>query len=271
MSASSEIPLWRRLAFGLLLIAAPVPLLMKVHGDFDKLALPALSPLLAALVVHLPRLGPQLMARSIAWANALLGVVLAVLGGSTESTVGAVLCGGSAAALALLGRQGLAQAAAASGRRAVAFPGTLLLLMVLTLADAQTYTLFAVLLHFDRAGMGLALGAAAMIVGFVGLYRVEIWGAVVSVGASVLLLLAYLVVYPHSLGKDHMNELVGGMSFAQIVAGAPMLFAIATERKLPRMPPVIRLVAGPVFLGLVTLLAVGSAIHHGRWPQMHEE
>ncbi|MDB4932070.1 MAG: hypothetical protein JWM10_4554, partial [Myxococcaceae bacterium] len=73
---------------------------MKIGPDAKPAAwIPFLGPVVAAVMVQLPGLAPQLLARGLWWSNVVLGVILAVLGGRSESTVGLTLLYGCGAAL----------------------------------------------------------------------------------------------------------------------------------------------------------------------------
>jgi hypothetical protein len=236
-------------------------LTVEVDGsDRWKVAAPLAALAVAAAVIHLPRLGPQLLARAAWWSNLVVGVLLCVLGGSSERDWGfalAVLCGG---ALLVAGGQGLAEAGEREARAPAAFRGSLLLLMVLALADAQTFLLMGILSddHGHRAdAMVLFTGAAALACGFVGLYRLAVWGAVVNVAASVVLL--SLSIVGAFQWKDN-RPTVGALAGLQVVCAAPMLVSLALHRPLlPRTSARFRSVVTTAAIVAVIVLGGLSA------------
>ena len=74
----------------------------------------------------------------------------------------------------------------AGGYTPTAFAGTLQLLMVLVLADMQTCLLLGALEGTDHPrAMAMFVAAAALfVVAFVGLYRLRVWGVMVSMGTA---------------------------------------------------------------------------------------
>jgi hypothetical protein len=221
--------------------------------------IPVLGPVVAALMVQLPAMGPQLLARGLWWSNVVLGVILATLGGRSESTIGLTLLYGCGAALVLADRRALAAAAERADFRPVAYAGTLQLLMVLALADAPTLALFASIERGRHGGIGhlaLAAAAAALLVGFVGLYRLALWGVLVTAATSLALgvAVAARVVVVHR----EMDQAVMAICAVQLLVVAPMLASIAARRPLPAPSPRLR---GALANALViALAAVATAV-----------
>lgn len=218
--------------------------------------IPVLGPVAAAVLAHVPSLGAQLLARGLWWSNLVLGVILCALGSRRESAVGLSLVIGCGAALVIADRRALAAAAERAGFRPVAFAGTIQLMMVLALADAPTLLLFATLESdhpASRAAVALAATAAALLVGFIGLYRLALWGVLVNVGAS-LALGAALATRALSVERDLVTPLLA-LSALQVLVALPMLASIVTRRPLPAPSARTR---GALATALVVALALAS-------------
>jgi hypothetical protein len=260
----SRVPLWRRLATSGAGLMGGLALVLFEKGE-PAVLIPTVFLALAALAIHAPRLGPQLFARAVWWANLGLGTILCLLGSDTEARIGIWLSIGSGAALLGIGRQGLVEAEERSGYLPAAHRASLLLLMVLAMADAQTFLLMGAL-ELDNSSRGLsglfmfAVGAL-FVVGFVGLYRLAPWGALVTAGTS---LVTFVVVGAEVIRVDSdFFEIVLVLTVVQMLATAPMLIAMVSGRSiLPPLPARSReLAAGSVVLLLigVSLLRIAGA------------
>lgn len=220
--------------------------------------IPVLGPVVGAVLVQLPALGAQLVARGLWWSNFVLGLILVVVGSRSESGIGLALVLGCGAALALADRRALTAAAERADFRPVAYAGTIQLLMVLALADAPTLLLFSQIAarRHDGGGMLLMAAGLSLLVGFIGLYRMALWGVLVTAGTA----LALGVAIATGLARvDH--DLVAPMvaiCAVQVAVAAPMLGSIATRRPLPALPPRVR---GQLATGLLALLALGSVAY----------
>ncbi len=143
--------------------------------------------LLAAGLVWRPSLPSQLLVRAALWSNLLLGVLLSVNGQSIEQLPGGVVALATGAALLVLGRAGLDQPSPAFSP--AAFRGSLVLALVMALADTQSLALFGAL-QLDRslsaAGPLLAC-AGLMVIAIVGLYRLRVWGLALNIAANLLI------------------------------------------------------------------------------------
>jgi hypothetical protein len=186
----------------------------------------------AGLMWH-RQLASQLFARAVLWSNLILGGLITVLGSDRERTVALVLLGATAGALLLLGRRGLDEKTPGAFAP-VAFRRTLLALMVMALADAQTLLLFATLsfedsfVHASRAATYLALGGG-LVLGIVGLYRLRVWGLLLhaaSCGALIALALLGALQLPVELGWA-----LAATAIAQLVISAPLAFALVRGRR----------------------------------------
>jgi hypothetical protein len=244
----------RRMGAGVAGIAGISVLVADVHGsDRGKLLLPIGALVAAALLIHLRGLGPQLVARAAYWANLGLGTIVCVLGGSHERTSGVALAAGCGAALLLVGRHGIGEAGERAGYAPSAFRSSLLLLMVLALADAQTFFLFSLLewddgkLGSSDAGVMLFGAGVLLVIGFVGLYRLAIWGALLNVATCACVLLLTL-----SRGvrlDSDFRPVVAILTSLQLVVAAPMMVSLVLRRPLFREPP-------PALRGLIANAAV---------------
>jgi hypothetical protein len=255
---STAVPLWRRLAAGALGLSAAATLAVEVRGsDRWKIALPVGALVAAAGVVHLGRLGPQLLARAVWWANLVLGTILCVFGGSSERADGLLMALACGAALLAIGGKGLVEGGERAAYAPATFRGSLLLLMVLALADAQTLLLIA-LLSWDKGhpGEAVLLGAAGLALagGFVGLYRIQVWGALVNVAVCGALL---LIVIGGALRDHDFWKIVGALSVAHLAAAAPLLASRLLGPPAMRVAPRVRRAAAvAIILGLMGLSAL---------------
>lgn len=255
----------RRLVASALSLGALAALAQTAPSDWWILGVPLSLLVVAAFTVHVTKLGPQLLARAVWWSNLALGVVLTVLGNGRERTGGVELACTCGVALLAIGRDGLGEATETDAYAPAAFRSSLLLLMVFALADAQTFLLFAVVAlvgRGDSAGLGLlmAFSGIAYLIGFLGLYRVALWGALVTVATSALM---FVIV---TLGIVHVDgELRGFFSLlngVHVLAASPMLFSVLTGKRLPTPSPLVRRVASiGVIVGLLVLSVVCSALH----------
>lgn len=236
------------------------------HGAKSAACIPIVALAVAAVAVQVAALGAQLLARALWWSNLALGALLCVTGGSSEFVLGVSLTVGCAAALALADRRALAAAAETAGFRPVAYAGTLQLLMVLALADAQTLGLFAAI-GAHRSGPEespalLMLGAAAFLVAFAGLYRLALWGVVVSMSAALALLvtLATGALHPHG----DVVALLYALALLQLAAPVPMIVSMVTRKPLPALPPRARSAAATGVVVAVALASVLAAFYRAR-------
>jgi hypothetical protein len=174
-----------------------------------------------------------------------------------------------AAALLLAGRAGLD---AASGRfRPVAFRGTLVLSLVLALADAGSLsfcTFGTAMSGWRDAGAALALGALALLacVGVVGLLRLRTWGLLVALASNLLVgTLALTGALPL---PPPLRWLFMGTAGLQLIVPLPMLVTIVRRRPPPpdrwqRFRSVATTVA---ILGLAAFVAYAGIVRE--WPPL---
>lgn len=247
----------RAIAAGVVALVGAALFRQKLGVDPKPVAwLPVIGPLVAALLVQFPSLGAQLLARGLWWSNVVLGVILVYAGTRNESLLGLPLVLGCGAALVLADRRALAAAAERADFRPVAYAGTIQLLMVLALADAPTLLLFTqVESRLGPTPGSAALGVAAigLLVGFIGLYRVALWGVLVTAGTSLALGVALASGAAHI--DHHLDRPLTAICVVQVLVAAPMLLSLATRRPLPVVPPRVR---GALATALLVALALGS-------------
>ena len=258
----TAVPLWRRLLAGIGGLGSGIALVVWVHDhNIYKVAPAILAVLVAAFAVHVPRLGPQVFARAAWWANLGLGSMIAFTSAS-ESDEALSYLAPSAFALLVVGRQGIAEAEERTGHVAGAFRSALLLLMVLALADAQTFTVFGLItLDADPIGYTLLLfgAAGALVIGFVGLFRLALWGAVVN--AVVCAAMFVLALLGFLGGRDTIRVALLVLTGLHVLVAAPVILAAIRGAKLPSLPSRIRtiLMTGGILL-VVALAALRVAL-----------
>lgn len=256
----------RTLLAGAAATAAGLTFFLKIGANPKPIAaMPVLAPVVGAVLVQFSSLGAQLLARGLWWSNFVLGLVLVFAGSRSESTVGLTLVLGCGAALALADRRSLTGAAERADFRPVAYAGTLQLLMVLALADAPTLLLFSQIeaRHGERADPAALMAAAALLlVGFVGLYRLRLWGVLVTAGTGLALGTA-LATGVVRLDRD-LNAPLTAICAVQVLAAAPMLVSLATRRPLPALPSRTRGALATVAIALLALAAVVFAMWRRR-------
>lgn len=186
---------------------------------------------LAAVFAQLPHLGAQLAARGFWWSNFVLGVLFCVFDSGGQRTASFGLTTGAAVALLLAPASALQQAAARAKYRPGLSPVTLQLLMVLAIADAETLGLFAIASSHNRPtpyeAWVYALGALGFLVGFVGLYRLALWGVFASWVTAAAVLTAVLAGF--GFDRD-LRTALAVLSTLQLAAPLPMLIALVRKR-----------------------------------------
>lgn len=191
----------------------------------------------SALLVWRRHVGGQLLARAVWWSNLVLGTLIAVSGGSSERTVAALLACCTGAALVAVGRADLDEATPSGAFLPLAFRGTLICLLVMAMADAQSLLLFGALEmtdppnHLGHASLTDALPlslALPLLVAVVGLYRLRLWGLVLDLAASAALA-AFAATGTLELPKPLLVAYVATAA-AQWLVALPLLVALARRR-----------------------------------------
>lgn len=197
----TDLPLWRR---GLAVVAGlgvAARFGAEIGRDVSWVLYGYVAVVAAASLASLRgSVAAQLGARSVWWANLLLGALIAASSTHSERVFGAHLAILSGAAILAAGRRGLDAADDDAGFVPKAFRTTLLAVMVMGLADALTLGLFGAMglatTHarwedhgqFARA-VPLAI-AATLALGFVGLLRLRFWGLLLDLAADGAILVA---------------------------------------------------------------------------------
>jgi hypothetical protein len=179
----------------------------------------------------------QLFARAVHWSNLGLGVILCILGSHNERDRGVVLAIGCALALLVAGRVGLRHAERRAAFVPAAFKSSLLLLMVLALADAQTFVLLGGAALTDRqSSLSLVLfgAAAVMTVGFMLLMRLSLAGLFANV-VTCLVVLAYAA--SHTGSHKSFPEIMMVLAVLHLLAASPTLYGVLTRQPAPGLGP----------------------------------
>ncbi len=214
---------------------------------------PVVALVVAAVAAQLRPLGAQLLARGLWWSNLVLGVLLCATGNGPEEGIGEALAAGCGVALVVADRRALAEASEGAGYRPVAYAGTLQLLMVLALADAQTLGLFALIFYPQAQSVLLGVGALGLLAGFAGLYRLSLAGVAATMATSLGVLVA-LATQAVRVDRD-LDAPLMVISAVQLAVPLPMLASIALRRPLPAPPARLR---GRLADAVVVALVVGA-------------
>ncbi len=230
--------------------------------DFpDKAAVlvPVAMPFVAAIAIQVRSLGAQLAARAAWWSNLALGAILTLTGGRSDGRYGVYLCVGAGGALLIAGRAGVADATRRTGFAPAAFKNTLLALMILALADASTFLLIG-LIEPREPGMLLIVASVVLCVGFVGLYRLALWGVLVNVITSTIVAVV-IGTRLVPLDKEIMMPIaiLGGL---QLAVAAPMLLSLVTGRAPRAIPQRVSAMGAAVLITVLMLVSVASRF---RW------
>jgi hypothetical protein len=222
--------------------------------------IPVVAIMTAAVAIFVPRLVAQLLARGLLWSNTLLGVLIAILSGTDKVDYAAPLLLGCGGALLLGERRALAEATEARDERPVAYAGTLEVLMILALADAQSFIFFAWIEGSNHhAARFYAAAALGLLVGFVGLYRLAFWGVACTMGTSALFAVG-IVSDVIRVDKELSVPLLVLMAL-QLLVPLPMVVSAVLGRPLPELPRRTRALIGTVAISvlIVVSLVIGAA------------
>ncbi len=228
------------------------------------LLIPVLGLLTGAVAIQVSRLDAQLLARAVWWSNLGLGVTLCVLGNIREREAGiavAITCG---LALLVAGKGTPREAEARARFMPAALRSSLLLLLVLALADAQTFALFgAASLDRTVAGVVFLVAAAALLGGFVLLLRLSFAGLLVNVGACALLLVFALLGSANIKGS--LRAVTAVLCAVHLACASPALLSFASKRPLPSLGPRARDVATTIaVVGMVAAAVIVFFSRGGR-------
>ncbi len=222
------------------------------------LLIPVVGLVVAGVAAMLAPLPAQLFARAVQWSNLGLGFVLAVLGSARERPHGALLAIACGTALLTMGRQGLVEAERRAGFVPVALRSSLLLLMVLALADAQTFVLFGAAMLGERESKGFGyvlVGAAlALTCGFVLLMRLSLVGLVLNVVACGAVL-AWSVAHAGHIGNDPLT-VVGTLALVHLLVALPTIVSAVRGKSVGGLGPRARSIGATTVIGFVMVIAL---------------
>jgi len=222
----------RRVVASLASLAISAVFIARFHGENIRdpawvlCAIFVGAPAFAAGALWTRPMWAQVLARGFWWSFLLFGTFLSVTGDGSERSLGPgwALAGG--VALLAAGRLGLD--AADARFRPVAFRGTLVLTLVLAMADLLLF-LWVGIVDVDRGHGGLLLLLPPMAAGVIGLLRLRTWGLLVGIATNLLIvtLMATEVLHvPHW----SVRVLIMSSAVAQLIVPLPMLVTIATGR-----------------------------------------
>ena len=177
-----------------------------------------------------PSLLPQLLARALWWQSALLGLLVTLDQHQPESALAMFV--GSAVAIAAAGTAGLWNETRSFVP--VAFRRTLLLSLILALADFEALALYGSIFLEERSSYGQTIpffvAAGAMGVSIFGLYRLKLWGLAACLVCNVAIAGCALTgVF------DLPGVLVAGLTataVAQVLLPLPLVRRMMTQSRL---------------------------------------
>lgn len=246
-----------------LAIAARIYLLLGswrsgVQDIFQGLTLAV--PVVAGLLIWSRRLPAQLLARGAWWAMLLFAAILSITSPSYGRSLGAFVAACCAIALLAAGGRGLDN----RGRFApVAFRGTLLVALVLAMADAGAFAWFGLGNAIFEHSYSVIVIVPLMVAGVVGLLQLRTWGLVVGLVANltiVILAATGVLNLPSPL-----RQLFIGSAALQMVVPLPMIVSILRGRA-PRPDAWRRtkaIVPAVVVLAIAALCLYACLLHHG--------
>lgn len=255
------------LGIGVFNIAAPgwtgrtCALIDRVHVAMI-VGLPGAAVALALVLLRRPGVGGQMLARALLWSTALAGAQTSVLEPTAvplTSAAAAVLCG---AALLVLREHGLEPERYVGRFAPIGHRGVLTLTIIVAVGDAETLLAWAngSLWHAWEAG----LCGFAMMLGVIGLARLELWGLLLSTAMGVAVT---------ALGAAGLLGLpMGVIVFLAISGAAQIVLAAVVLRSVRRgtvaeWPLLSRWGAPLVWFTIALAMATGAA----GWFGLHVE
>jgi hypothetical protein len=243
--------------------------MMRQWGGHLPWALWIPSGLLAvsALLLHHRSLGAQLTARAVFWSNLILGTLIAISSSSSERMIAGGLAIATGSALLAVGRRGLDEAPGPFVP--VAFRATLIGIVVMALADAQSLLLFGALSvaepslvvpHTNYLALSFAL---ALTVGIVGIYRLKLWGVALNVATNCALAVVALsgrLALPTPLAWAYTAT-----AALQLLATTPLVIALARGKARPSAPSLSSrsaVLGGAFVIALMALACYGVLAQH---------
>ncbi|HSK04841.1 MAG TPA: hypothetical protein VK932_26510 [Kofleriaceae bacterium] len=216
----------------LLAILASV-FMIKVAERTPVLLLPAALPVLAAVLLHRPRLQAQLVARAALWAAMILHMLLGHVEAHVNARPNASIAVAVAGALALLVAGRVSPGAEPGAFQPAAYRKTLTLSLVLALADTFTlwmWTAFALLGGAPTLDMlGFLACAIVTLVGAIGLYRLRMWALALNVLANVGIALLFGA---RIIDVQELRLVFIASALAQLLVALPVLAGVILHRPL---------------------------------------
>jgi hypothetical protein len=211
-------------------------------------------------LIWIPRLPVQLLARGAWWSLLLLNAVMALVGDAEDRHAGANAATFTALALLAVGSGGLDNR---GWFAPVAFRGTLLIALVLAIADAGAFLWFGTGSAVYNHSWSVLAMVPAMVVGVIGLLQLRVWGLIASLATNVTI--AILALTDVLSLPSPLRELFVGSAVVQLVVPLPMVVAMVRHRA-PSADAWRRTKAAvpPLLIASIALLSVYAAyIHHG--------
>jgi hypothetical protein len=218
-------------------------------------------PVVAAGLIWSSALVAQLLARGAWWSMLLVGGLIALTGGHSERHLGATIA--ICNAIALLAAAGSSMTESRGRFAPVAFRGTLLVALVLAIADAGAFTWFGIGNAIFDGKISVLLVVPLMLAGVIGLLRMRTWGLIVSLCTN--LAIAILAMCRVLALPGPMRALFIGTAVLQLLVPIPMLIAIVRGRApSPDSFRRIKIVLPVVMILAVVAISIYGAFVHER-------
>jgi hypothetical protein len=226
-------------------LAAAMVLLSFLGSAHAAILVPTGLLVLSAWLAHRPGSGSQILARSVWWANLVLGVLLSLAGGETEKSLGLLIVLTTSAPLLAMGHMGL-DSEEESAFRPIAFRTALTLGMMMAVADAQALLFWGAykidsqkgasdVLSSTNQGVILLLAAAMIGVAIAGLYRLRLWGLLFA-GLCAAGLAGLAATNVCGL-RDALARAFIATSVVQLLLTVPVVAAVIRGRAPAPRPP----------------------------------
>jgi|GEM_PF-1216698 len=252
-------------------LAIPMTILSESKGGGpDRMAelvvimVPVVLCAVSAFALHFRHLGAQIFARATWWSNLILGTLISISASGSEVKLGIMFALGSGVALLAMAREGLSDDVPAGKFNPSAFRTSLILTMVMALADTQSLMFFGGMTFVDDGNFGGLLCAAVMTVAVVGLFRLKVWGVALNLVAN--LAVAGLAVTDV---LDLPDPIVGALvttAVLQLALPIPLLVAMKVGKADGDAAPARWRwpAAATVIGGMMALSAYATFLHDGR-------
>jgi hypothetical protein len=219
-------------------------------------------PAAAAGLIWLRPIAAQLLARGAWWSFLLGGGLLAVAASPRDvARFGCLAVACNAIALIAAGRSGLVEG---GGRfQPVAFRGTLILALVLAIADTGAFVWMGSGTAMFSGHPSLLIMAVPMAVGVIGLLRLRTWGLLVSLASN--LLVAILGVSGVLYLEGPLRALFVSTACLQLLVPLPMLVSIWRGRTPgpDRWPRAKAAAAFALIAGIAGVSLYATFVHGG--------